>query len=621
MSLPEVGKRIGEQAGHYYSRYKYRNPEKWSYDRFAKSAELVLSKLPPPTPQHGWKNYRIYNRMFDLTQPVDWFYSDLPDKKWPVIHYSRINYRPGNPYGDIRINWELNRLQFLPAMAVNKPMLAMQLLTDWLDNNPYVHGPAYISSMELAIRWVSIYWMACIVNQGIGPLLQRKITGLAVATGHFIEKHLSTHSSAGNHLIIEAVGLFWIGKALERSGHEKRWLKLSRMILWREVGLQLHDDGSNAEQTFWYLGFVLDGLLHYLLLEDYKLVPKAVLDRIERSFDFLNELTCPNGAYPDYGDRDDGCVSRAINDYDTDTFGALLNLGAAFFKRDEWYRPNNSQAGTRIFWERNNIGNCGKYDKHYHNKRSFQNKRIKTYPTGGMTLMRYGKGKLLFRHSRLGFGQTCGHGHADALAVLFFWDDKPILIDLGSGQYNGDQNIRNFFRSTIAHNTIEIEGESQSRILGPFLWGKSCQASLIKSGCKPHLFAEAEHNGYLKRFSLNHRRRIDWNKPENICITDFLSSKRRIRMKGVFHLGPCLRVNEGKNRVRIAFNSNIFLTIHFPLIFRFSIYHGSKDPFLGWRTNIYGCWDPIYSIVFSTEFSDKLEYSINLNILESTKKS
>ena len=94
-----------------------------------------------------WKHYRIYiyNTEFDLTEPIDWYFSDNHGKRWPAYHYAQINYRSGNPNGDVRVNWELSRLQFLPEMAV----------TD----------------------------------------------------------------SAGNHLTVEVVGLFWIGKALQTEQH------------------------------------------------------------------------------------------------------------------------------------------------------------------------------------------------------------------------------------------------------------------------------------------------------------------------------------------------------------------------------------------------------------------
>jgi hypothetical protein len=58
---------------------------------------------------------------------------------------------------------------------------------------------------------------------------------------------------------------------------------------------------------------------------------------------------------------------------------------------------------------------------------------------------------------RPAFVQTCPTGTGEYLI--------PVLIDLGSGQYNGNQDIRNFFRSTIAHNTVEIGEESQAKIV------------------------------------------------------------------------------------------------------------------------------------------------------------
>ena len=135
--------------------------------------------------------------------------------------------------------------------------------------------------------------------------------------------------------------------------------------------------------------------------------------------------------------------------------------------------------------------------------------QLKTYSDGGMTLMKWGKGRLLFRHARLGLGNTCGHGHADALSVLFSWNNIPVLIDLGSGQYNGNQDIRNFFRSTIAHNTIEIGRESQAKIVGPFLWEKAYETCLTEAEKTPSFFAEAYHTGYKERFGIIHKRRIE----------------------------------------------------------------------------------------------------------------
>jgi len=263
MSLAEVYKRFGEYLGIYYSRIKYRDPFQWPYRRFARDdIALVLNSLSGVPVADDWKHYRIYNTEFDLTGPIDWYFSDNSGKRWPACHYARINYRPGNPYGDVRVNWELSRLQFLPAMAATDEDLAKSILADWLVKNSYLHGPGYLASMEVALRWVSIYWAVCLFKEPIDASLRQDLAGLAIASGKFIESRLSTHSSAGNHLIVEAVGLFWIGKALQKEKIGKKWLRKAQEILWKQTLIQLNPDGTSQEQSFWYLGFVLDALFH-----------------------------------------------------------------------------------------------------------------------------------------------------------------------------------------------------------------------------------------------------------------------------------------------------------------------------------------------------------------------
>ena len=232
MSLAEVIKRFAESSKIYYSRIKYRDPSQWPYSRFAANGiSLKLHVLPSYPLSNNWRQYHIYNYHFDLTKKLDWYFTNQSNSRWPECHYSKINYRPENPYGDVRINWELNRLQFLPVMAVSDEDLAKNILKDWMKDNMFAHGPAYLASMEVALRWLSIYRALCLFKQPLDKHFELDLTGLAVASGKFIESRLSTHSSAGNHLIVEAVGLFWIGKALEGSRIGDQWMNKARRHL------------------------------------------------------------------------------------------------------------------------------------------------------------------------------------------------------------------------------------------------------------------------------------------------------------------------------------------------------------------------------------------------------
>lgn len=616
MSVAEVLKRCEETAFIHYSRHKYRDPNKWPYWKFAGEINsLAFHDLADiPVEEIEGNHYLIYNYSFELSSTPNWFFSDKPDTFWPSCHYSKINYRPGNPYGDVRINWELNRLQILPSLALLDENRANEILTDWLSRNPYLHGPAYLSSMEVALRWISVYRTICLFKKPIDKLLLQNIIGLAIASGNFIENRLSTHSSAGNHLIVEAVGLFWIGKALGKASQGPYWSDKARKILWDQVRRQVHPDGSSIEQSFWYLGFVIDALLHYLMLEEREKIPEDVKDRIEQSLDFVSEVILPDGSFPDFGDRDDGCVSRYHGDPSKKRFLNLLSIGCCYFDRHDWLlNVNKDECFCKSV--RDTPGQS--IQQSDEKQVSFKDKSyVNSYHDAGITALRRGKGRLFFRHAPLGMPPTYGHGHADALSILFYWDNIPVLIDLGSGQYNANQDIRDYFRSTIAHNTVEICGKSQADMLGPFMWDKSYTAQMVSSSLSPVLMAEARHDGYLEKYSIQHYRKIVWRDNKHIEIHDEFIGQADLGMRGGFHLDPaCLGVKCKENKIIADFGRFDFI-ISFPGDFDVQVYHGSCDPFMGWKSTIYGQWEPIYSVVFNSRIAGDYKYKIDFFVKE-----
>lgn len=577
MGPSEVFKRAIEHAKIYGARLKYADAAKWPYARFARPDQRIsLCRLDPVPALDDVHAYHVYDIPFDLSRTLDWSFTVDSDVSWPPTHYSTIDYRPGTPYGDVRINWELNRLQFLPGLAVGDEALAKRILADWMVRNPYQHGPAYIASMEVAIRWISIYRAVCLFGSPMDDALLGNLTGLAVASGRFIEDRLSTHSSAGNHLIVEAVGLFWVARALEGDPLGERWRQTSRKILDEQIPRQIHPDGSGREQSFWYLIFVLDAVLHYFMLESWDAVSTTVRSRVCRALSFMGTLVMDNGGYPDFGDRDDGFIFRPTGRYDASVSKRLLDEGAKYYPDLGDMRETGPASAES----------------------SSGQPRLNTFPDGGMTLVEHGRGRLLFRHSPLGLETLCGHGHADALAVLFWWDGVPVIIDLGSGQYNGDQDVRNFFRSTIAHNTVEVGEESQSTMLGPFMWANSYQPTLHEAQTVPSCHVSASHDGYARGHSTIHRRDIDWPEQHRFSVKDRFSGPGGIAFRGAFHLGPCQSVNLKAGVLTADFGTFRFF-MKLPDFFKTDLYHGSLDPFMGWHSTIYGKWEPNFSLVYS----------------------
>lgn len=71
---------------------------------------------------------------------------------------------------------------------------------------------------------------------------------------------------------------------------------------------------------------------------------------------------------------------------------------------------------------------------------------------------------LLFDAGKIGPDYMPGHGHCDCLSFELSIDEKPLFVNSGTYQYQG--KLRNYFRSTKAHNTLAIGDLEQSEFWG-----------------------------------------------------------------------------------------------------------------------------------------------------------
>src|SRR5439155_25503326 len=117
---------------------------------------------------------------------------------------------------------------------------------------------------------------------------------------------------------------------------------------------------------------------------------------------------------------------------------------------------------------------------------------------GGYCVMRSGwedtAHQLIFDAGPLGCPLSGGHGHADLLSVQCAVFGEPCLVDPGTYSYSGDAAGRDFFRGTVAHSTVVVDGEPQARPAGPFQWRTRPLARLRQWRSTPEFdLADAEH--------------------------------------------------------------------------------------------------------------------------------
>ena len=126
--------------------------------------------------------------------------------------------------------------------------------------------------------------------------------------------------------------------------------------------------------------------------------------------------------------------------------------------------------------------------------------RPSRFADAGMTLLRTAGGHEIWCRcdgGPHGFLSIAAHAHADALSVEVRYAGTDILADPGTYCYHGEPAWRSYFRSTIAHDTVELGGRNQSSERGPFMWarhGHAREVEVIDDGDIARW--TAEHDGY-----------------------------------------------------------------------------------------------------------------------------
>ncbi|MCZ2845466.1 MAG: alginate lyase family protein [Candidatus Bathyarchaeota archaeon] len=495
----------------------------YNFDHSKKIKELSIntSKTADEILDNKLTILNKYNVSFD--KEVNWFLGFNTDTNWPLDFSHEIDFRQTDHIGDVRFNWDLNRHYHFVILSktyfiTGKKKYLIEFkkqFYNWINENPFLYGVNWTSSMEIAIRAFSWTWCLAFINASGNnqELTLREDLEIGILNQvDYVKKHLSLYSSANNHLIVEAV-VTGITGILFNDEHS---ITSSLDILEREIQNQVSIDGINKEQAIHYHAFVIEAVaLLIILLRKNKIYYPNILDiKLEKMCEFIANIINIKGYVPNIGDSDEGCI---------------LNLKGAYYNYYEYILQLGNVLYNKKFTEFDNINDnllwlfdtqmegFGKY-KRYNNSKS------SIYKDGGYTLLKHkenSKERLLtFDHGQLGFKSLAAHGHADALSITLSIDGEQIFIDPGTYIYNIENYWRNYFRKTINHSTIEIDGKDQSEIKGAFLWGKKANAKVIKHfNTEKQDFICGSHDGYDP---IKHERSILYIKPDLFIIEDSL---------------------------------------------------------------------------------------------------
>ena len=149
---------------------------------------------------------------------------------------------------------------------------------------------------------------------------------------------------------------------------------------------------------------------------------------------------------------------------------------------------------------------------------------------------------LCFDVGEVGPTYQPGHAHADTLSFELYIHNRPVIVDTGTSTYEVNE-IRFYERSTAAHNTVSLNGENSSEVWAGHRVGKRAITKITEDTDSCVI---ASHDGYFRRFGVNHNRCIRLNESE-VLIEDNVTKGEAVAN---FHFHPDEEIQIFGNEVR-----------------------------------------------------------------------
>ncbi|MCX4657899.1 heparinase II/III family protein [Streptomyces uncialis] len=549
----------------------------------------------------------------DLADP-DWWYDPKTGRRAPSGYAFDVPYRSEDAVGDIKQIWEPSRHQYLTVLAAAYAITGDERyaervaahLRSWWAANPPLRGVHWISGIELGIRLLSWVWTRRLLDgwPGAAGLFEGNPEALHQIWHHqrWLAAFPSRGSSANNHIIAEAAGQFAAACAFDWFPSSARWRADALRSLERHLRSNTFPSGLNRELATEYHGLVLElGLAAVAEADAAEVpVPGSVRLVLLRMTDALAAVVDDRLRPPRQGDSDDG-HGLIVDGAGTDRWASLLATGDAVFGRLTWW-PEVTGTDVRTPLLAALIRSTPPAVTRPAN-------RPARFADAGLTILR-GPAGIWCRcdGGPHGFLSIAAHAHADALSVEVRHDGVDVLSDPGTYCYHGQPEWRQYFRSTLGHNTLELGGADQSVSGGPFLWTRQARSRVLATETGETADGGvarwcAEHDGYQGSV---HRRRVELTGAgQELRITDEVSGPRKAA-RLAFHLGPAITADLVGNRAQLTWTrdgEDRSAVLDLPGELSWRAHRGETGPPLGWYSAGFGRKEPSTTLV-GTGFAD-----------------
>jgi hypothetical protein len=537
----------------------------------------------------------------------------------PLSFGKKLNYRDARLVGDVKYLWEPNRHLELVALAQAWHLTQQEryaagcrsYLESWFDQCPYPLGANWSSSLELAIRlvnWAFAWqffggWESRVFDGADGHRFRDRWLTAIYQHCHFIAGYPSLYSSANNHLIGEKLGLFVAATTWPLWRESLQWRGQAQHQIYEESLRQNAPDGVNREQSTWYQHEVMDmmiiaGLVARSSGTDFE-APFWL--RLEAMCEFIASIMDARGHVPAIGDADDARIVRLTADAEHDVFRSLLATGAVLFRRGD-FKAKAREFDDKSRWL------LGDQAAEEFDRLAVEGVRLpvrREYPSGGYYILgsdfeSRDEVRVVADAGPLGYLSIAAHGHADALSFTLSVGGDEFLIDPGTYVYQANAVWREYFRGSVAHNTVVIDGVGQSVSGGPFLWVRHARTLCDEVEISDQRqIVSAWHDGYRRLGVPVHRRTWSYDAARReLTVADAIESRSRHWINMHWHFAAeCIVRISGQDA--IAERDGVVCKLTFPTGMNAKLALGSEHPPLGWQSKRFDSKTPASTIVAS----------------------
>ena len=619
-----------------------RFPEDFDYNVSAEAwiighGESVLSDYRVAAEQVIKGQFSVFSiENIDAGCTINWNKDYKSSVVAPLSFGKTLNYRDENLVGDIKYLWEPNRhLQLVciaQAYVTTGQTQYLGVLRDqlncWFEQCPYPFGVNWTSSLELGIRLInwSIIWQ--LIGKNASPIFdgnkgnefRNNWMQSIYQHCHFISGHWSAYSSANNHLIGEAAGLFIGALTWPCWVDSENWANTAQRILIQEAEKQNYDDGVNREQAISYQQFVFDFLLFSGLAaraagrdfdDSYWIV-------LEKMLEFVGSIMDVGGNVPMIGDADDGYVTQLSREKDFCPYKSMLASGAVLFQRED-FKQKAGHFDDKSLWL---FGTQGQIIFNTLAPGNHSHQWSPEFVQGGYYLLGSDFGldseiKMLVDSGPLGYLSIAAHGHADALSVVLSISGREFLIDPGTYAYHTQEKWRDYFRGTSAHNTLRVDCVDQSMSGGNFMWIKHAAARCLKWDEQPNRQSFiGRHEGYCRlKDPVTHIRAINFDCTGRFEFIDTLECSAAHSIERFWHFSEHCDVNVEENGTIRAEVNGYHLDIDPVERVEAEIFVGDEKLPLGWVSRRYDLKVPTATVVWKNSIVGNSDLRTILNCL------